>query len=221
METLLYVIPLGIGAAFTPSLLALQILVTGQEAWAKRALAVAAGSALAFGIFGLLIIFGFRQLPSPDVSGTDLVGGLTRLAAALVLFISAIYLFIPHPALQKSVETRIQGYVQRSGVVTIFLIAFLLSIKDMSSFVMLVPALHEIAIAPNIVEGVIALLVLYVLALSPVLLPIAIRLFFDRKSMDPMAQVYRFTMDHQFQIVGVVATLLAAYLAISGWQALA
>ena len=220
METLLYVIPLGIGAAFTPSLLALQILVTGQDAWARRAIAVASGSALAFGIFGLLIILGFKQLPTPDASGTDLVGGIIRLAAAVVLALSAIYLFTPHPVLQKDVEARIQGYVQRSGVVMIFMIAFLLSIKDMSSFVMLVPALHEIAIAPNVIEGAIALVVLYVLALSPVLIPIAIRVFFDKKSMDPMAKVYRFTMDHQFQIVGVVATLLAIYLAISGWHSL-
>ncbi len=220
METLLFVIPLGIGAAFTPSLLALQILVTGQDVWVRRAVAVATGSALAFGIFGVLIILGFKQLPTPDVSGPDLVGGIVRLAAALVLVFSAIYLFTPHPALQKEVEARIQRYVQHSGVVMIFMIAFLLSIKDMSSFVMLVPALHEIAIAPNVIEGGLALVVLYVLALSPVLIPIAIRLFFDKRSKDPMAKVYRFTMDHQFQIVGVVATLLALYLAITGWQSL-
>ncbi|MSW94852.1 MAG: hypothetical protein F2806_07960, partial [Actinobacteria bacterium] len=54
METLLYVIPLGIGAACTPSLFALSILVTGQEQWRKRATALAAGSALAFSLFGLL-----------------------------------------------------------------------------------------------------------------------------------------------------------------------
>jgi hypothetical protein len=220
VETLLYVIPLGIGAAFTPSLLALQILVTGQDAWVRRAVAVASGSALAFGIFGVLIILGFKQLPTPDASGTDLVGGVVRLVAALVLVISAIYLFTPHPALQKEVEARIQSYVQRSGVVMIFMIAFVLSIKDMSSFVMLVPALHEIAIARNLFEGALALVVLYVLALSPVFIPIAIRLFFDKRSKDPMAKVYRFTMDHQFQIVGVVASLLAVYLAVTGWQSL-
>jgi hypothetical protein len=220
VETLLYVIPLGIGAAFTPSLLALQILVTGQDLWARRATAVAAGSALAFGIFGVLIILGFKQLPTPEVTGPDLVGGIVRLAAAVVLALSAIYLFTPHPELQKAVEARIQQYVQNSGVVMIFMIAFLLSIKDMSSFVMLVPALHEIAIAPNVVEGALALVALYVLALSPVLIPIAIRLFFDKRSKDPMAKVYRFTMDHQFQIVGVVASLLAVYLAVTGWQSL-
>ena len=220
METLLYVIPLGIGAAFTPSLLALQILITGQEIWARRAFAVAAGSALAFGIFGVLIILGFKQLPVPETSGPDLVGGLVRFAAAAVLAFSAIYLFTPHPVLQKELEARIQSYVQRSGVVMIFSIAFLLSIKDMSSFVMLVPALHEISIAPNVIEGGISLVVLFALALMPVLVPIAIRLFFDKRSKDPMAKVYRFTMDHQFQIVGVVASLLAVYLAVSGWHAL-
>ncbi len=220
METLLYVIPLGIGAAFTPSLLALSILVSGQDQWRKRAAALAAGSILAFGLFGVLIIFGFRKLPLPEVDGSDWFGALVRLLAAAVLAVSAIYLFIPHPALQKRVESRIQSYVQNSSLVMMFAIAFLLSIKDVSSFVMLVPALHDIAVCPNFIEAGVALVVLYTLALSPVLAPIAVRLFFDKGSRDPMQKLYRFTMDHQFQIVGFVAVILSAYLAVTGWHQL-
>ena len=220
METLLYVIPLGIGAAFTPSLLALSILVSGQDQWRKRAAALAAGSILAFGLFGVLIIFGFRKLPLPEVDGSDWFGALVRLLAAAVLAVSAIYLFIPHPVLQKRVESRIQSYVQNSSLVMMFAIAFLLSIKDVSSFVMLVPALHDIAVCPNFIEAGVALVVLYTLALSPVLAPIAVRLFFDKGSRDPMQKLYRFTMDHQFQIVGFVAVILSAYLAVTGWHQL-
>jgi hypothetical protein len=220
VETLLYVIPLGIGAAFTPSLLALSILVSGQDQWRKRAAALAAGSILAFGLFGVLIIFGFRKLPLPEVDGSDWFGALVRLLAAAVLAVSAIYLFIPHPALQKRVESRIQSYVQNSSLVMMFAIAFLLSIKDVSSFVMLVPALHDIAVCPNFIEAGVALVVLYTLALSPVLAPIAVRLFFDKGSRDPMQKLYRFTMDHQFQIVGFVAVILSAYLAVTGWHQL-
>ena len=220
METLLYVIPLGIGAAFTPSLLALSILVSGQDQWRKRAAALAAGSILAFGLFGVLIIFGFRKLPLPEVDGSDWFGALVRLLAAAVLAVSAIYLFIPHPVLQKRVESRIQSYVQNSSLVMMFAIAFLLSIKDVSSFVMLVPALHDIAVCPNFIEAGVALVVLYTLALSPVLTPIAVRLFFDKGSRDPMQKLYRFTMDHQFQIVGFVAVILSAYLAVTGWHQL-
>jgi hypothetical protein len=220
VNTLLYVIPLGIGAAFTPSLLALSILVTGQDQWRKRAIALATGCALAFGLFGVLIIFGFRKLPLPEVDGSDWFGALVRLLAAAVLAVSAIYLFIPHPALQKRVEARIQSYVDNSSLVMMFAIAFLLSIKDVSSFVMLVPALHDIAVCPNVIEAGLALVVLYTLALSPVLAPIAVRLFFDKGSRDPMQKLYRFTMDHQFQIVGFVAVILSAYLAVTGWHQL-
>jgi hypothetical protein len=220
VQTLLYVIPLGIGAAFTPSLLALSILVTGQEQWRKRATALAAGCALAFGLFGVLIIFGFRKLPLPEVDGSDWFGALVRLLVAAVLAVSAIYLFIPHPRVQQRVEARIQSYVQNSSLMMMFAIAFLLSIKDVSSFVMLVPALHDIAVCPNVFEAGLALVVLYSLALSPVLVPIAVRLFFDKGSQDPMQKLYRFTMDHQFQIVGFVAVILSAYLAVTGWQQL-
>jgi hypothetical protein len=220
VQTLLYVIPLGIGAAFTPSLLALSILVTGQEQWRKRATALAAGCALAFGLFGVLIIFGFRKLPLPEVDGSDWFGALVRLLVAAVLAVSAVYLFVPHPRVQQRVEARIQSYVQNSSLMMMFAIAFLLSIKDVSSFVMLVPALHDIAVCPNVFEAGLALVVLYSLALSPVLVPIAVRLFFDKGSQDPMQKLYRFTMDHQFQIVGFVAVILSAYLAVTGWQQL-
>jgi hypothetical protein len=220
VQTLLYVIPLGIGAAFTPSLLALSILVTGQEQWRKRATALAAGCALAFGLFGVLIIFGFRKLPLPEVDGSDWFGALVRLLVAAVLAVSAVYLFVPHQRVQQRVEARIQSYVQNSSLMMMFAIAFLLSIKDVSSFVMLVPALHDIAVCPNVFEAGLALVVLYSLALSPVLVPIAVRLFFDKGSQDPMQKLYRFTMDHQFQIVGFVAVILSAYLAVTGWQQL-
>ena len=54
---LVQVLPLGIGAAFTPSLVALQILIVGQDPWHRRALAVILGAGSAFGIAGALFLF--------------------------------------------------------------------------------------------------------------------------------------------------------------------
>jgi hypothetical protein len=129
------VVPLGIGAAFTPSLLALQILVVSGDPWRRRALAVAVGSGLAFGIVGLLFFLGFAQLPvrSTAPSSPDVFGGLIRLGAAGVLTIASVYLFWPHPALQARVESGIKARSARASVVVFFTMAFLLSIKDISS----------------------------------------------------------------------------------------
>ena len=218
-ELLSRVVPLGIGAAFTPSLLALQILIVSGDPWRRRALAVAGGSALAFGIVGLLFFLGFAQLPvrSAAPSSPDVVGGLIRLGAAAVLAVASAYLFWPHPALQRRVEAGIKARAARASVLVFFMMAFLLSIKDISSFVMLIPALHDIAVAPvSIVAKAVALVVLYALALFGVLAPPAARLVLGHRANGALQAIYRFTMNNQFRIVGVVCVVMTVYLIVTG-----
>ena len=213
------VVPLGIGAAFTPSLLALQILVVSGDPWRRRALAVAVGSGLAFGIVGLLFFLGFAQLPvrSTAPSSPDVIGGLIRLGAAGVLTIASVYLFWPHPALQARVEAGIKARSARASLLVFFTMAFLLSIKDVSSFVLLIPALHDIAVSPvSLLARIIALVVLYALALIGVLAPPAARLILGRRANGVMQAIYRFTMDNQFRIVGVVSAVMTIYLVVTG-----
>lgn len=216
-EVLGTVIPLGIGAAFTPSLLALQILIVSRDPWKRRAMAVIVGGGGAFALVGLLFLLGFSNLPTPPSRGEDLVGDLLRLGVGVGLWIFAIWLFIPHPAVQARVEADIQRHVARASAWVFLSVAFLLSIKDLSSFAVLIPALHDIAVAQaSVGEKAILLLVLYSLALSPLLLPPALRLAFGHRVDRPFTAVYRFTMDHQFPIVGVMCAVIGAYLVGSG-----
>lgn len=218
-ELLTRVVPLGIGAAFTPSLLALQILIVSGDPWRRRALAVALGSGLAFGIVGLLVFLGFAQLPvrSAAPSSPDVVGGVLRLGAAAALTGASVYLLWPHPALQRRVEAGITARAAKASVLVFFAMAFLLSIKDISSFVMLVPALHDIAVAPvSALARAVALVVLYALALLGVLAPPAVRLVLGHRANGALHAIYRFTMDNQFRIVGVVAVLMTVYLLATG-----
>lgn len=98
-----------------------------------------------------------------------------------------------------------------------FMMAFLLSIKDISSFVMIIPALQDIAVSPvSLLARIIALVVLYALALFGVLAPPAARLILGHRADGAMQGIYRFTMDNQFRIVGVVALVMMIYLVITG-----
>lgn len=209
------VVPLGIGAAFTPSLLAMQILIVSRDPWRQRSLAVIVGAASAFVLVGLLFLLGFTQLPRMSEDG---VGAVIRIVVGVGLWGFCIWLFIPHPQVQARVEADIQRYVGRATPWLFFGIAFALSIKDVSSFVVLIPAIHDIAVGDvNILEQVILLVVLYVLALSPVLLPPALRMAFGHRVDRPFQVIYRFTMDHQFAIVGVMCAIIGFYLVVSGW----
>ncbi|MBK9740581.1 MAG: GAP family protein [Actinobacteria bacterium] len=211
------VIPLGIAAAFTPSLLALQILIVSGDPWRKRALAVAVGGSAAFVLVGFLLLVGFRQLP--DIGGDliDPFGTWLRIVAGLALWLAAAYLFRPHPALQARAEHDIGGYVAHASTWVFLGIAFALSIKDVSSFIVLAPALRTITASRlNDAEQAALVVILYALALSPVLLPPALRLLFGHRIDAAFKAVYRFTLVHQFQLVGSMAAIVGGYLLISG-----
>jgi hypothetical protein len=208
---------LGIAAAFTPSLIALQILIVSGDPWRRRSLAVAVGGSSAFLLVGALLFFGFAQLPDVSDGAQDPVGAWLRVGAGLALIPVAVFLFRPHPQLRARVDTDVTGYAAHASLWVFVGVAFALSIKDLSSFIVLAPALHDIAVADvNAAEQAVLLAVLYAFALSPVLAPPGLRLVFGHRLDGFFAGAYRFTLDHQFQLVGVMAALISAYLLVSG-----
>lgn len=214
---LLQVVPLGIGAAFTPSLLALQVLIVSGDPWKRRALAVAVGGGSAFVLVGFLLLVGFRQLPDIGSALRDPFGAWLRIVAGLGLWIAAVYLFRPHPGLEDRARRDIEGYVAHASTWVFVGIAFALSIKDVSSFVVLAPALRIITASRlNDAEQAVLLVVVYALALSPLLVPPGLRLVFGHRIDGAFKSIYRFTLDHQFQLVGSMAAFIGAYLLVSG-----
>lgn len=208
---------LGTAAAFTPSLMALQILIVSGDPWRRRSLAVAVGASSAFLLVGALLLLGFAQLPDVRPGSEDPIGSWLRIGAGLALVPVVVFLMRPHPRLRSRVEADITGYVARASAWVFLGVAFALSIKDVSSFIVMAPALHDIAVADiNLAEQVTLLAVLYAFALSPVLVPPGLRLVFGHRLDGFFASAYRFTLDHQFQLVGAMAAVASVYLLISG-----
>lgn len=211
------VVPLAIGAAFTPSLFALQILTTSSPKWRSRSLAFFLGSASAFFIACALLFAGFSQLPHHKHSDPDIVGGIIWLVAAMVLAGVAVWLFWPHPDLAVKVEAGLVARIERAHLFTFFGVAFVLSIKDVTSFALIVPALHETADSQvGFIFKLGTTLLVFALALFPVILPPLWRLLRGERATRDLARIYRFTMDHQFSIVGVIASLFCLYCVAMG-----
>ena len=212
---LVRVIPLAIGASFTPSLLGLQLLSTSSSKWIRRSIAVATGSGSAFLLACILLTAGFATLPKPALHSPDIIGGIVWSLAAVVLLGVAIWLFIPHPDLARKAEQGLTKRIAKAKTVTFFAFAFALSIKDITSFAMLVPAIHDVTAAriPWWLQLPTVLLV-YILAMVPVLLPPLWRLIRGEKGNVQLTRMFRYTMDHQFQILGVIAAIFALYCAL-------
>jgi hypothetical protein len=217
LELLWQTVLLGLAAAFTPSLLALQILIVSGDPWRRRSFAVAVGGASAFGVVGALLFLGFAQLPTESTGDHGAADALLRLVAGGALLAGAVFLFRPHPVLRERMERDINGYVARASSWVFLGVAFALSIKDLSSFIVLAPALHDIAVADlNMAEQGVLLVVLYALALSPVLVPPLLRTVLGHRADAIFGRAYRFTMGHQFQLVGSMAVVIGAYLILTG-----
>lgn len=212
LRLLISVVPLAIGAAFTPSLFALQLLATSGSRWLAKSLSFFAGSASAFLIACSALFFGFAQLPTRDPKDPNILGGILLLLASAVLLGMTIWLWMPHRDLAAKMEKSMTARLDRTHLLTFFTLAFALSIKDVTSFALIVPALHEVAASqvPLFFQLITAALV-YVLALFPVILPPLWRIIRQNKAEQEMAVMYRFTMDHQFQILGVLAGVFCLY----------
>ena len=212
ISLLIRVVPLAIGAAFTPSLFALQILTTSGPKWLSRSIAFFAGSASAFLLACSVLFFGLAQLPHRKPSDPDILGGIIWMLAAIVLLGITIWLFRPHPGLAVKMEAGLKKQIEKAHLATFFGVAFALSIKDVTSFALIVPALHEVtASSVGFLFQLGTGLLVYALALFPVILPPLWRLLRGERAAKDMAGIYRFTMDNQFRIIGVIAALFCLY----------
>ena len=216
LALLVTVIPLGIGAAFTPSLFAIQLLIVGGDPWRLRALAAFAGGALAFGIALTLLLLGFARLPTAS-TGADPLGAALRIGAAVVLAGIAVWFALPHGDLETKVRSGIERHVQAARPVDFFGLTFLLSIKDVSSFILLVPAMHDIGVAPVPWPVKVGITVLVLaLSLAGLIIPPVMRTALGPRGRALLMRIYDSTMRNQFRIMAVVFGVLAAYLLVSG-----
>lgn len=185
--------------------------------WGRRSLMVIAGSALAFGIACTALFLGFAQLPRRDENGPNLLQGILYLVAAAVLACIVVWLFRPHVTLAERSEKGFRRRLTNAHSVTFFSIAFILSIKDLSSFALLVPGLHDIATSDVSTFGqVLCVATMFALALSPTLVPALWRLLRGPRAEAALTRLYSWTMRHQFQIIGFMAGVFAVYCLVMG-----
>lgn len=223
LDLMLTVIPLGIAAAFTPMLLGLQILIVSRpEPWGRQALAFGLGGFAAFALVGALFLSGFASL-RPLLELRQAAGAWTgaglRLVIGVGLLLGSIYFFRPHPARQKEIEAGLRRYLQDGSSRMFFLLAFALSIKDVSSFAVLLPALHDIVFSGlGPAREVAALLVLAMLALLPLWIPPFLARLAGPTGRLFLHRLFQFTMRHQLQLVGAMMLVAGIYLLATGWH---
>lgn len=209
------VIPLGLAAAITPTLLGLQLLVIGETTWLRRAVVVVVANALAFVLVMGLVTAGLAQLPD---AGQGHSAGLDKLrfACGLILLVMSVYFLMPHRDLQARAKSFVESRVARASSWLFFGLAFYMSISDFSSFLVLLPGLHDVtaAQADHWVKAV-ALLVLFVLSLQATAAPLILRLILGPRATPAFTRIYNWVMSNNLRLVGIMLVVIGGYFVLS------
>jgi len=214
---MLEVIPLGIAAAITPALIALQVLVVSGPRWGKRAVAVLAANVLAFGIVEALLLFGLAQLPDAGTGVHSGWGTVIRLVGAGILAIVAIFFLLPHPQLLAKSQGVFRNVENKAHPWEFAVLAFYFSITDLSSFAVMAPALHDITVskAALLWQGLF-LALFFALAVMATWAPPVLRVVLGSRAERVLNGIYSWVINRQFQIMAAMCAVFAIYLLVTG-----
>jgi hypothetical protein len=217
---MLDVIPLGIAAAITPGLIALQIIVVSGPKWGVRALAVFVANAVAFAIVAAILLLGLTQLPDAGTDKHDLAYPLIRIVAAVILFLTMIFFLLPHPRLLEKSKSALQGVEARAKPWEFAALAFYFSITDVSSFALMAPALHDVTVSSaDLVIQAFFVALFFVFALMATWIPPVIRVLLRSRAEEVLSPIYSFVINRQFQILAVMCAVFGIYLLVTGLRA--
>ena len=207
------IIPLGLAAAIRPSLFATQLLIVGQPNWWPRARALAVGASLPLLVFGLLVFFGFNQLPKVPVGELNILGVSIRTILGIIFLAASVWLLRSHPKLEQRSAEYLRDKVAHGTARDFFLFGFVMNGKSVTSYALLLPALHDIAAAADPLPfRLLGLLLLYVLAFSTLWLPMGLALVSGRRGGTTLSRLSDFVIERNFTILGVMMLLVGLYL---------
>ncbi len=216
---LVTVLPLGLAAAVTPTLFALQVLVVSGPKWKRRALAVTLGTGVVFVVVFALVLVGFSQLPDAGSGKTTHTEYWIELICGVLAIVAAVWMMRPHPRADAALEKKVEGYANHASSWVFAGLAAYMTVTDFSSLVLIVPALHDVtASSAALVEQALVVLFLLGCVMLPVWSPpLAVRLLGD-SGVRLLHRVYKGLMGHQVEVMGAVAAVVGVVLAWRGFQ---
>ena len=169
------VLPLALGAAISPTLLALQLLVlTRKTKPLVRAWALVAGSALVLGTFSILGLTVLNHL-HPDHHHGSVRDAVLMFVAAALLAALAVRSLVHRPTSGEQQTSRTAGRLSTAATPWFVGAGAIGMVVNFSTLVLFLAALHEITRSSVSLMGRgMAFALLFVITLLPVLVPVVL-----------------------------------------------
>jgi hypothetical protein len=215
---LVAVVPLAVGAAISPTLLALQLLVlTGTTRPVARAWALTGGAASVLAGFSLLGITVLDHLHPAEHDHHSWRGAVIMFLAAGLLVVLAVRSLMKRPTSAEEHKTRTAGRLQTAPTYWFVGVGAVGMVVNFSTLVLFLPALHEITrSSADTVGRIVAFSVLYVITLLPVLVPVGLVTVLGPRAEPLLDATHGFVTRHARQIGITIEIVFAVYLVIRG-----
>ncbi|MFN8125347.1 MAG: GAP family protein [Candidatus Nanopelagicales bacterium] len=218
---LLQVIPLGLGVAVIPTVVAAQlVLLVGGSAGLPRAWALAAGRMVGLLLMSVLGLSWLTSLPTVGSGLPTLWEGVAFTLAGVALLIVAVVTFLWHPSGAKASgakTSRWRDVMNHGGVGIVFALSLGWLIFTVQVYALYLPALHLITNSSAwYVSRVVCFVVLFALASSTVLLPVLAVTVRGERILPLLNRIHDWVDGHSRQISTVVAALFGVVLLIAG-----
>ncbi len=215
---LVSVLPLALGAAVSPTLLALQLLVlTGASKPLARAWALAAGSALVLAAFALLGLTLLNHLRPAEHDHHSVRGAVILFIAAGLLAALAVRSLRRRPMPADKHTSRTAGLLETAPTYWFVGAGAIGMVLNFSTLLLFLPALHEITrSAADVPAKSVAFALLYVITLLPVLAPVGLVTVLGERATPALHATRTFVAGHSRQIGIVIELVFAAYLTVKG-----
>lgn len=210
------ILPYALGAAISPLLLTVEIIIlAGGVRPKRRAWLYAAGAAVVAVVFIALAALVFRGLNVAEGAPPPLERGVEGMAA-LVLGALALKSFLPAHSSEDDKPTKLHDWMQHGKDRTFFLIGMIMMATNLSSIVILIPGIHSIeAQRPGLLPAFLALSVAFALLMLPALLPVGLATALGHRADAFLHQLNVFVTKHSRTITGLLCAGIAIYLLVS------
>ena len=211
-ELLSKVIPLSIGAAFSPTVLALELLILSGKRSKARSTAFLAGVLLVFvGITALGLAISHTTSTSPAqetiTKTVDVGAGAFLLLLALATLLRSLVHDSVAPVDGESKDAK------NPGLLSAFLLGLAIMASNFSTILLYVPAMRSISASTiSTSDKILAVAIAFLVAAAPILLIYGFAVAFPKVATPPLEKLRRWINRHQRTIGISVEVIFGAYL---------
>jgi len=216
-QLLVAVLPLALGAAVSPTLLALQLLVlSGPVHRLARAWALALGAGLVLAAFSLLCVTALQHV-RPHHAHRSATDATILIASGVLLGALAVRSRLRRATPGEKHTSATAGRMATAATPWFVGVGAFGMVVNFSTLLLVLPAVHEIThSSASASDRAVAFVVLYVIVLLPVLVPVVLATVLGRRA-DPVLSATHAWVGRNARTIGtVIEAVFAVYLLVKG-----